>query len=90
MLLYVRLAGYRLNRKLLSLWLSLVMSMCLFVLSFFPRDVLDEIFDLIESISEGFRTYSYNESYFYYALSAIILLTLQTAVCLAFDPVKSN
>ena len=29
-----------------------------FVLSFFPRDVLDEILDLIESVSEGFPTYS--------------------------------
>ena len=29
-----------------------------FVLSFFTRDVLDEILDLIESISEGFTTYS--------------------------------
>ena len=28
-----------------------------FVLSFFPRDVLDEILDLIESVSEGFPTY---------------------------------
>ena len=28
------------------------------VLSFFPRDVLDEILDLIESVSEGFPTYS--------------------------------
>ena len=27
--------------------------------SFFPRAVLDEIWDLIESISEGFPTYSY-------------------------------
>ena len=25
-----------------------------FVLSFFPRDVLDEIMNLIESVSEGF------------------------------------
>ena len=33
--------------------------MCLFVLSFFPRDVLDEILDLIESVSEGFPTYSF-------------------------------
>ena len=32
-----------------------VMSMmCLFVLSFIPRDVLDEIMNLIESVSEGF------------------------------------
>ena len=28
------------------------------MLSFFPRDVLDEIWDLIESVSEGFPTYS--------------------------------
>ena len=27
---------------------------CLFVLSFFPRDALDEIVNLIESVSEGF------------------------------------
>ena len=34
------------------------MVLCLFVLSFFPLDVLDEIWDLIESVSEGFITYS--------------------------------
>ena len=28
------------------------------MLSFFPRDVLDEILDLIESVSEEFPTYS--------------------------------
>ena len=28
-----------------------------FVLSFLQRDVLDEIWDLIESVSEGFPTY---------------------------------
>ena len=28
------------------------------MLSFFPLDVLDEIWDLIESVSEGFLTYS--------------------------------
>ena len=32
-----------------------------FVLSFFPRDVLDEISDLIESVSEGFPTNSNSE-----------------------------
>ena len=32
-----------------------------FVLSFLPRDVLDEILDLIESVSEGFPTYSYKK-----------------------------
>ena len=30
-----------------------------FVLSFFPRGVLDEILNLIESVSEGFPSYSY-------------------------------
>ena len=32
--------------------------MASFVLSFFPRDVLDGILDLSESVSKGFRTYS--------------------------------
>ena len=40
-------------------WLSLVVSfMASFVLSFFPLDVLDGIWDLIESVSGGFLTYS--------------------------------
>ena len=30
----------------------------LFVLSFFPLDVLDEIWDVIEAVSEGFLIYS--------------------------------
>ena len=30
------------------------------MLSFFPLDVLDEIWDLIESVSEGFLTYSFS------------------------------
>ena len=55
----VRLAGGHLYRKQLFTWLSLVVSlMASFVLSFFPLDVLDEIWDLIESVSEGFLTYS--------------------------------
>ena len=33
------------------------------MLSFFPRDVLDEIWDLIESVSEGFPTYSCIQPY---------------------------
>ena len=37
----------------------LMMSLLVFfVLSFFPRDALGEIWDLIESVSEGFPTYS--------------------------------
>ena len=52
----VRLAGGHLYGKQLFTWLSLVVSlMASFVLSFFPLDVLDEIWDLIVSVSEGFR-----------------------------------
>ena len=55
----VRLAGGYLYGKQLFTWLSLVVSfMTSFVLSFFPLDVLDGIWDLIESVSEGFLTYS--------------------------------
>ena len=32
------------------------------MLSFFQLDVLDEIWDLIELVSEGFLTYSYRVS----------------------------
>ena len=53
----VRLAGGHLYGKQLFTWLSLVVSlMTSFVLSFFPLDVLDEIWDLIESVSEGLPT----------------------------------
>ena len=34
-----------------------------FVLSFFPRDVLDEILNLIESVSEDFPSYSFITKY---------------------------
>ena len=55
----VRLAGGHLYGKQLFTWLSLVVSlMASFVLSFFPLDVLDEIWDLFESVSEGFLTCS--------------------------------
>ena len=54
----VRQAGGHLYGKQLFTWLSLVVSlMASFVLSIFPLDVLDEIWDLIESVSEGFLTY---------------------------------
>ena len=59
-MLHVRLAGGHLYGKQLFTWLSLVVSlMASFVLSFFPLDVLDEIWDLLESVSEGFLMYSY-------------------------------
>ena len=54
----VGLAGGHLYGKQLFTWLSLVVSfMASFVLSFFPLDVLDWIWDLIESVSEGFLTF---------------------------------
>ena len=53
----VSLAGGHLYGKQLFTWLSLVVSlMTSFVQSFFPVDVLDEIWDLVESVSEGFPT----------------------------------
>ena len=54
----VRLAGGHLYGKQLFTWLPLVVSlMASFVLSFFPLDVLDEILDLIETVSEVYLTY---------------------------------
>ena len=38
-----------------------------FVLSFFPRDVLDEILNLIESVSGDFPSY-------FYSFSALVVL----------------
>ena len=56
----LRLACDYLYGEWLFTWLSLVMSSMVFyfVLSFFPRDVSDEIWDRIESVSENFPTYS--------------------------------
>ena len=60
MLFNVRLAGDHLYEKLLFTWLSPVMSMMVsFCAVLFPRDVLDKILNLIESVSEGFPTYSF-------------------------------
>ena len=54
-----RQAGGHLYWKQLFTWLSLVVSlMASFCAVLFPLDVLDEIWDLIESVSEGFLTYS--------------------------------
>ena len=69
----VRLAGGHLYGKQMFTWLSLVVSlMASFVLSFFPLDVLDEIWDLIESVSEGFLTYSL----LFYCIYFVIYLLL--------------
>ena len=56
----VRLAIGHLYGKQLYTWLSLVKSlMASFCAVLLPLDGLDEIWDLIESVSEGFLTYSY-------------------------------
>ena len=73
----VRLAGGHLYGKQLFTWLSLVVSlMASFVLSFFPLDVLDEIWDLIESVSEGFLTYSSNPTASRTNLSFSVTITI--------------
>ena len=70
----VRLAGSHLYGKQLFTWLSLVVAlMASFVLSLFPLDVLDEIWDLIESVSEGFLTYSSNVNAFKHIVCGIFL-----------------
>ena len=49
------LCAMQLRLRLRRLVMSMLVS---FVLSFFPRDVLDEILNLIGSVSEGFPSYS--------------------------------
>ena len=44
------------------------------MLSFFPRDVLGEILNLIESVSEGFPSYAF-----------IILLRYSSYICLEIE-----
>ena len=55
-----------------------------FVLSFFPRDVLDEILNLIESVSEDFPSYS---SYALHNLFSIFnqIELLDSHKCKLFD-----
>ena len=59
-MLNVRLAAGHLYGKQLFTWLSLVVSLmassCVVIC---PLDVLDEIWDVIESVSGGFRSYSF-------------------------------
>ena len=43
--------------------MSMMVSFC--AVLFFPRGVLDEILNLIESVSEGFPSYSSMYLYFY-------------------------
>ena len=49
-----------------------------FVLSFFPRDVLDEILNLIESVSEDFPSYSCSSLCFnMYNICAFVFVRLR-------------
>ena len=58
-MLNVRLAGDHLYGKQLFTWLSLVVSLMTSFCAFFsPIYVLDMIWDVIESVSEGFLIYS--------------------------------
>ena len=59
-MLNVRLAGVHLYGKLLFTWLSLVMSM---MVSFYAVFFSHEILSLIESVSEGFPTFSIKPEY---------------------------
>ena len=43
-----------------------------FMLSFFPRDVLDEILNLIESVSEDFLTTLVHDTPSHYVLSFLL------------------
>ena len=44
------------------------------MLSFFPPDVLDEIWDLIESVSEGFLTYCVIRFFFFVFMLMFVVL----------------
>ena len=58
-MLNVRLASGHLYGKQLFTWLSLVVFLMAFSRAvLFPTRFLDEILDVIESVSEGFLTYS--------------------------------
>ena len=60
--------------------------MASFVLSFFPLGVLDGIWDLIESVSEGFLTYSYlNEIICTFAISSLICRSIHISSNLAIS-----
>ena len=52
-----------------------------FVLSFFPRDVLDEILNLIESVSEDFPSYSWPLFY----NSQVMLTTIKNLITPLFS-----
>ena len=63
------------------------------MLSFFPPDVLDEIWDLIESISEGFLPtlpYHFKKIIVCYKEIGYNIDVLRQTACLVVNPVKVN
>ena len=79
----VRLAGGHLYGKQLFTWLSLVVPfMASFVLSFFPLDVSDGIWDLTESVSEGFLTYS--------SILLLCIFLMMLSICTKFREIILN
>ena len=58
--------------------------MASFVQSFFPLDVLDEIWDLIESVSEGFLTYSLRCIYDNMAVQVLTYFIFSVLVCFIY------
>ena len=48
------------------------------MLSFFPRDVLDEIVNLVESVSEGFPSYSVLPILILLCLLAVAMLLIES------------
>ena len=64
-----------------------------FVPSFFPRDVLDEILNLIESVSEDFPSYSYLFLCYEFHLSEVyqnVNCTGSCAKCMSLEDVHVN
>ena len=52
------------------------------MLSFFPQDVLDEILNLIESVSEGFPSYSFITFILFYLFPLFVTLFVHS--CTSF------
>ena len=48
---------------------------------FFPRDVLDEILNLIESVSEGFPSYSFIRNVYAATITISLLFILMLIQC---------
>ena len=60
------------------------------MLSFFPRGVLDEILNLIESVSEGFPSYSCRNHKLIYASKLLFNMYVMCTYFHSTEGVKSN